>query len=449
MTGLILKSTRVATPAGLVPAAIEINAGRIVAIHDHSARPPGLALIDHGDLLIMPGAVDVHVHLNEPGRTEWEGFATGTMAASAGGVTTVADMPLNSSPVTTTVEALNAKRAAASEGQLRVDVILHGGLVAGSAGEVGHLAREGVAAIKAFMCHSGIDEFPAAGPEDLRAAMRVLASLGLPLLAHAELVTPVDGAIDDPRSHAAWEASRPESFEVEAIALLIDLCRETRCPVHIVHLAAASALPMLAAARAEGLPITVETCPHYLAFCSESVPHGATLYKCAPPLRGAANREALWAALADGTIDLVASDHSPCPPAMKCLDTGDFFRAWGGIAGLELLLPATLSMALRRGIGISRVVEWLCTRPAVLAGLPQKGAIVAGGDADLAVVDTAAPWTVTSSLLHHRHTTTPYEGLQLDCRVIETWLRGHRIWHDQAPVGSPRGRLLTRRDNRI
>ncbi len=335
-------------------------------------------VLDVGELVVSPGIVDCHVHINEPGRTDWEGFTTATRAAAAGGVTTLVDMPLNCLPVTTTRAALETKLAATA-GQLCVDVGFWGGVIPGNARDLAGLARAGALGCKAFLVHSGIDEFPNATEADLRQAMPVLRALGLPLLAHAELdlggVTPEVARAGDPRAYRAYLASRPPAWEDQAIRLLVALCRETGCAVHVVHLSSASSLPTLRAAKAEGLPITVETCPHYLCLEAETIPDGATHFKCAPPIREHANREALWGALADGTIDLVISDHSPCTPALKLPERGDFQNAWGGIASLQLGLPAVWTEARRRGHGLHELATWMSARPAALAGLgARKGA---------------------------------------------------------------------------
>lgn len=411
-----ISSQRVMTPHGEVAATVRIAQGKIEAIdaYDPSAGE------DRGKAAILPGLVDPHVHLNEPGRTEWEGFETGTAAAAAGGVTALVDMPLNSSPVTTSVGALAAKRLAAG-GKLSVDVGFHAGLVPGNEGEIAALLDAGVLGVKAFLCHSGIDEFPNATEKELRAVMPLLAERGVPLLAHAEVVHDAP-PMADPRRYADYVASRPPSFERDAIALMIDLCRETGCRTHIVHLADAGSLPMLAAARAEGLPLTVETCPHYLTFAAEDIPEGATEYKCAPPIRDTANREGLWQGLKDGVIDFIASDHSPCPPDMKCRDEGRFDLAWGGISSLQLTLPIVWTEASRRGHTLSEVVDWLCHRPADLVGV--QAGIEVGKPANLVVFDPEASSTVRGTELEHRHKLTPYEGRELRGVVQSTYLRG-------------------------
>lgn len=411
-----LRSRRVVMADGERPAAIDVREGCIAAIDDYDSG----GAEDLGALAILPGMVDVHVHLNEPGRTDWEGFMTGTTAAAAGGTTLVVDMPLNSSPVTTTVAALAAKRAAA-DGRLSCDVGFYGGLVPGNEKELAGLVDAGVLGIKAFLCHSGIDDFPAATERELRAAMPLLAERDVPLLAHAELVTSQPPPAN-PRSYAAFVASRPPQFERDAIALLIDLCRQTRCRTHIVHLADAGSLPMLQAARDEGLPLTVETCPHYLLFDAEGIPDGATEFKCTPPIRSRANREQLWQGLADGVIDFIASDHSPCPPELKRREEGSFDAAWGGISSLQLLLSAVWTEASRRGCSLADVVEWLALRPAAFLG--RSATLQPGRAATFVAFDSDATFAVHGNELKHRHPLTPYEGREMRGVVQQTWIRG-------------------------
>ena len=390
-------------------------------------RSPTSDIHDVGDLVVMAGIVDTHVHVNEPGRTEWEGFETATRAAAAGGVTTIVDMPLNSVPATTTLAALELKASAARGAD--IEVAYWGGVVPGNAGELEALADAGVRGFKCFLSPSGVAEFESVEAADLRAALPILRRCRRPLLAHAEwpaALQPVP-ASGDPRAYATWLESRPPDAELAAIELLISLAREFRTHIHIVHLAAAEAIPLLRAARTEGLPITVETCPHYLTFCAEEIPDGATLFKCAPPIRGRTHREALWQALADGVIDLIATDHSPCPLPMK--EGGDFIRAWGGIAALELGLPAVWTGASARGLSIERVSQWLSAAPARLADLDdRKGSIAAGKDADLVIWDPDAEFRVDERRLHQRHKRTPYAGLTLRGRVIETHARGRVVY---------------------
>ncbi|MCB9728722.1 MAG: allantoinase AllB [Deltaproteobacteria bacterium] len=438
------------TPGGVLDGVVTIEGERIAAVGPR-AEHRGPEPIDLGELWLLPGLVDGHVHLNEPGRTEWEGFVTATRAAAVGGVTTLVDMPLNCIPVTTSVAALEAKLAAC-RGELSVDCGFWGGVVPGNAAELGPLVRAGVLGAKAFLCHSGIDDFPDTPEADLRPAMRALAEAGAPLLAHAELEQPVDAeALEglSPGGYERWLRSRPAAWEDAAIALLIALCRETGCAVHIVHLSSASALPLLAAARAEGLPVTVETCPHYLCLSAEQVPPGDTTWKCAPPIRGADNRDALWQGLRDGVIDQVVSDHSPCTPALKHLERGDFDAAWGGIASLQLGLRAVWTEARGRGFALSDVVRWMAEAPARIAGLAaRKGGIAVGMDADLVAFDPDARARVDGGKLLHRHKITPYQGAELWGEVRCTWLRGAVVQEGGVPVGEPRGRTLLGRMDR-
>jgi len=430
---LVIRSRRVVTPEGERAAAIHVVGGAIAAVAPWDEVPAGAALSDVEDLAVLPGLVDTHVHVNEPGRTEWEGFATATRAAAAGGITTLVDMPLNAVPPTTTREAFAAKRAAA-RGQCAIDVGFWGGVVPGNAGELVGLVVDGVRGFKCFLIDSGAPEFGWVGEAELAPAMGILADLGVPLLCHAELAGPIDRAAAslaaaDPRAYLTWLRSRPPEAEDEAIALIARLCRDTGARTHVVHHSAAAALPRIAAARAEGLPLTAETCPHYLHFVAESIPDGATAFKCAPPIREAANRELLWRALAEGTLDLVASDHSPCTPALKAEEAGDFVAAWGGIAGLQVGLPVTWTEARRRGHGLADLVRWMAAAPARLAGLTgRKGAIAPGCDADLVVFDPDARFVVERAALRHKNPVCPYVGDELTGVVHTTYLRGHPIW---------------------
>lgn len=433
-------SRRVITPKGERAGAVLVRAGRIVEVVDVSSVAPGTPTEDVGDLVLMPGLVDSHVHVNAPGRTEWEGFDTATRAAAAGGVTTIVDMPLNSSPVTTTRDALLRKLDAA-QGRAHVDCAFWGGLVPGGAGALGPLLDAGARGAKAFLCHSGIDEFKAVGESDLRAALPILAERGKPLLVHAELATDGAPAAGDPRRYSTYLATRPPSWEREAIALLLRLCRELRAPIHVVHLSAAGAARLVAEARKEGLPLTAETCPHYLALAAEEVEDGRTEFKCAPPVRERANLEALWDALLDGTIGLVVSDHSPCPPLMKQSERGDFMAAWGGIASLQLALPVVWSEARRRGVPLSRLAAWMAEAPARLAGLQTRGRIAAGCHADLVAFDPDATFRVEQAMLHQRHKLTPYLGRTLHGVVRKTWLHGRPVFSGGSFNGAPCGAL--------
>ncbi len=439
------------TPRGVEPATVLVRAGRITGVHAWNDAPRDAELHDFGDAVLLPGLVDTHVHINEPGRTEWEGFWTATRAAAAGGVTTLVDMPLNCVPETIDVEALEAKRLAA-HGKTWVDWAAWGGVVRGNADKLKPLAHAGVPGFKCFLIDSGVEGFAWADERELRLVMAELQGTGLPLLAHAEAAGPVSAATHtlndagaDWRRYATHLASRPDEAEVEAIALLLRLAEEFATPVHIVHLASARAVPMLAAARRRGVPVTVETCAQYLWFAAEAIPDGATEYKCAPPIRSAENREALWRALEEGVIDFVATDHSPCPPEMKHRDEGRFDKAWGGIASLGLALPVLWTAMERRGLPLEHIGTWMGTGPARLAGLTgKKGAIAEGADADFAVFDPGAEWTVTPDDLHFRHKLSPYLGAELRGRVLETWLRGERVYGAGEFEGVPRGKELVK-----
>jgi allantoinase len=445
MTLRALRGRRVVQPHRVGPAVVLVRDG---VIEDVVAEaPPGVEVVDVGSLAISPGVVDCHVHMNEPGRTEWEGFETATRAAAAGGVTTVVDMPLNSVPVTTTRAALDAKLAA-SEGRCWVDVGFWGGVVPDNTRDLAGLAEGGVLGCKAFLVHSGIDDFPNATERDLTEAMPVLRDHGLPLLAHAELDLGAEVTEPSPRAYRRYLQSRPPAWEDEAIRLLVDLCRRTRCAVHVVHLSSASSIPILRQARREGLPITVETCPHYLCLEAESIPDGATLFKCAPPIRDHANREALWEGLFEGVIDFIITDHSPCTPALKLADSGDFEHAWGGIASLQLGLAAVWTEARRRGADLVQLAAWMSAGPAAFAGLARrKGRIAPGFDADLVVWDPDASFVPERDQLFFRHRVSPYLGASLTGRVHETILRGVPVFDGVGHPAGPVGRRVLGRDS--
>ena len=439
------RSRRVVTPEGVRPACVRAADGTIASVEAWDAAPAGV--IDFGDAVLMPGVVDAHVHVNEPGRTEWEGFETATRAAAAGGVTTICDMPLNSVPVTTTPEAVASKKAALA-GRIAVDVALWGGLVPANARALPRLLAEGLPGCKCFLVPSGIEEFPNVSRADLETAMPDVARLGSVLLAHAELPGPIEEAEAsaaglDPRTYASWLVSRPRRAEDDAIALLLDLAERHGCRVHVVHLSSADSLPALRSARRRGVPVTVETCPHYLTFAAEEIGDGRTEFKCAPPIRETENRERLWEGLADGTIDMVVSDHSPCTPDLKAGDRGDFVAAWGGIASLQLSLPALWTGARDRGFGVVDVARWLCAAPARLAGLgDRKGTLEPGRDADLVVWYPDEEFSVTPALLRHRHKVTPYAGRSLFGRVAATYLRGEPVFDRGGFPGPLAGRWL-------
>ena len=444
---LTIRSTRVVLPEGERPASIRIERGLIEAVDSWSAGRADV--IDFGDFVISPGIVDTHVHVNEPGRTEWEGFDTATRAAAAGGVTTIVDMPLNSIPATTTAEALEIKRRAAS-GQCHVDVGFWGGVVPGNEEHLDALVDAGVRGFKCFLVPSGVDEFPAVGEADLRRAMPVLARRNVPLLVHAEVPQQLKDWATHPThpTHASYRdylATRPPEAEVEAIRLMVGLAREFGVHTHIVHVAAAEAVAEIERAKAGRVPISAESCPHYLTFASEEIPGGATEFKCAPPIRESRHRAALWDGLRRGVLDLIATDHSPAPPAMKC--RGDFMRAWGGIASLELSLAAvwTYSSLETSDSRLARfsLSRWMSERPASLAGLgDRKGRIVPGLDADLVVWDPDDEFTVDAAALQQRHKLTPYAGRRLRGRVMATFVRGERVWDDGRLLAASTGVLV-------
>jgi allantoinase len=442
---LIVRSQRAVLPTGVRPADVRVENGRIVRVAAHGEEAGDVPVLDAGAHVLLPGLVDTHVHINEPGRTDWEGFEHATRAAAAGGVTTLVDMPLNSIPATTTVAGLMAKRAAAA-GRIHVDVGFWGGVVPGNAGDLEPLARAGALGFKCFLCPSGVDEFPHVTEADLNDALREIAALRLPLLAHAELpdllVTPP--VSDDVRRYDTWLQSRPPVSEAAAIDLLIQLSTAFNARVHIVHLASADALPALRAARVANPAVTVETCPHYLSFSAEEIEDGATAFKCAPPIRSKRHQDGLWRGLLEGDIDLIATDHSPAPPAMKGLIEGNFLSAWGGIASLQLGLAAVWSGAASRDVRLDQLARWLSEGPARLAGLDdRKGAIAVGRDADLVVWDPDVEWTVDPSTLYHRHAVTPYAGRRLRGRVLQTLLRGQVVFADGRSTDDASGVILS------
>ena len=440
-------SSRVITPDGVRPAAVVVEQGRIQALLAPEDAPRAALLHQFGDLVLLPGLVDSHVHVNEPGRTEWEGFATATRAAAAGGYTTLVDMPLNCLPETTTVAALEAKRTAAA-GQCRVDWAPWGGLTGLNHAHLAPLADAGVAGFKCFLVDPGIDGFTMISEQELEAALPTLAATGLPLLVHAELAAHLytGGDADDWQQYATYLRSRPDEAELAAIRMLIGLCRKYAFPLHIVHLSTALALEDLAQARAEGLPVTVETCPHYLHFFAEEIPAGGTLFKCAPPIRSRTNREALWQGLRDGIIDLIATDHSPCPPSMK---EGDFRKAWGGVASLSVAISVIWTEMRQRGLPLEDLARWMSAQPAKLAGLEKhKGAIAAGYDADLVVFDPDAHFTLSTEDLQYRHLVSPYLGESLHGKVRATFVRGNAVYPEGSFSDPPVGKEQ-RREARI
>jgi allantoinase len=437
---------RVITPEGIRPAAILVERERIKAVVSPNEVPgDGCQIRDFGEAAVLPGLVDSHVHINDPGRSEWEGFEPATRAAAAGGYTLLVDMPLNCLPATTTVDALKAKRAAA-QGRCRVDWAAWGGVVQDNQSHIEALASAGVSGFKCFLINPGIDGFTMVTEQQLRAALPHVAQTGLPLLVHAELPGPVDRATQtlakaDWRSYSTYLQSRPDEAELAAIRLMLSLCREYGFRLHIVHLSTSQALPELRAARSEGLAVTVETCPHYLHLCAETIANGATLNKCAPPIRSRENREQLWQALNDGTIDLVVTDHSPCPPGMKRLAEGNFQTAWGGIASLSVALPLMWTEASRRGFTLLDLARWMAAEPARLAGCDgRKGRIAAGYDADFVVFASDSEFMVTEEKLHYRHPVSAYLGETLRGVVKATYLRGNPVFAEGKFPGEPVGR---------
>jgi len=438
---VVFRARRVITTAGEVARCVGVRNGSIVAIEPYDAELDADRVIElDSDEVLLPGLVDSHVHVNDPGRSEWEGFASATRAAAAGGVTTIIDMPLNSIPPTTDVAALEVKRKTAT-GQAFVDVGFWGGAVPGNLADLRGLHDAGVFGFKCFLLHSGVDEFPHLEPDDLQAAMREVRSFGALMIVHAEDSHAIDHA---PTAHGEsyrdFLASRPRGAENLAIAQVIELARWTGCRMHVLHLSSSDALPMIRSARRDGLQLTVETCPHYLTFSAEEIADGATQFKCCPPIREADNRELLWQGVADGTIDCIVSDHSPCTPELKRFDIGDFGVAWGGISSLQLGLPAIWTEARRRGHALTDVVRWMASGPAAQAGLLRKGQIARGYAADLCVFAPDDAFVVDVERLHHKNPVTPYAGRPLAGVVRSTWLRGERI----DLTDQPRGRLLTR-----
>jgi allantoinase len=440
---LLIRAPRAVVDGAERAAAIGVSDGRIVHVGDLDGHHDAAKTLDLGDdVVLLPGLVDSHVHICEPGNTEWEGFATATRAAAVGGITTLVDMPLDSVPTTVSTGALEVKRKAAS-GQCSVDVGFWGGAVPWNLDELEGLHGAGVLGFKCFLADSGSDDFPPLDISQMEAALRVLKPLGAPLLVHAEsaeaaaTIPPASG-----RSYAAYLASRPRGLENLAVAQLIEATRKTGGRAHLLHLSSSDALPMIASARSDGLRLTAESCPHYLSLTAEEIRDGDTAFKCSPPIREAANRDLLWQGLEQGTLDLIVSDHSPCTPDMKELATGDFGPAWGGVSSLQLTLPAIWTEARRRGVPLADVVRWMAEGPARLAGLVRKGRIASGCDADFAVFAPDDPFVVDPSRLEHRHPVTPYAGRTLHGVVRQTILHGRPV-----DLGSPRGRLLSRDDD--
>jgi allantoinase len=446
---LLVTGRRVVTPEGTRPAAIAIRNGIIVAVTRPDEAPRDAPVLDAGDAVVMPGIIDTHVHADEPGRVDWEGFESATRAAAAGGITMIVDMPVHAVPPTTRPDALRLKIALA-ETQAWIDVGFWAGLGRGDASYVRALCAAGAFGFKAYLIPPGADGLREVDEGELRLALPLLRECGVPLIVHAEMPAPIerawaelaaDGA--DARLYANWLRARPIAAENEAVALLIELAREFETPIHVSHLSGADMLPDLRRARAAGVPITIEASPHYLHFAAEEIPDGATEFKCAPPIREFVHREALWEALGDGTIDTLASAHAPCPPELKRPDTGDFASAWPGIAGIQLMLPVVWTGAHVRGFSPHHLAEWLCAAPARLLGLEQrKGSIAPGRDADLVIWEDQTELRVEHSRLEQRHKMTPYDGLTLTGRVQTTMVRGEVVYDRGVIVGERRGRVM-------
>jgi allantoinase len=440
---VVWRAARVVLPDGETTADIGVQGMRICAIGEYGTLIAD-RIVDYGpEAVVLPGLVDSHVHVNEPGRTAWEGFATATDAAARGGVTTIVDMPLNSIPPTVGVDELRTKRSVAAQ-KTRVDLGFWGGAIPGNLANLRPLHDAGVFGFKAFMLPSGVDEFPPI--DDLPGVLAELATFDGLLVVHAEDCATIDSApAAGGRSYRDFVASRPDAAELRAIKAVVDAAQTTGGRVHLLHVSSVDSLDLLEKARADGVRITAETCPHYLTFAAEDVPDGATQYKCCPPIRSAANRERLWTALRGGVLDIVVSDHSPCTPDLKNLDTGDFGTAWGGISSLQLGISAVWTNAAARGFAIADVVRWMSSGPAELIGLPAKGRLAVGADADCCVFDPTEAFVVDGKSLAHKNKITPYAGLTLTGRVTQTWLRGRQIFDSTAANDLPRtGRLLER-----
>ena len=446
---LIIRSSRVVTPEIVRPASVHVRGGTIAALGGWGEIPSDVPLVEAGDAAVMPGLVDSHVHVNEPGRTRWEGFATATRAAAAGGITTLVDMPLNSVPPTTTLAGFREKLLAA-EGQCHIDTAFWGGVVPGNTGELNPLLDAGVRGFKCFLIHSGVDEFPPVAEENLLEAMPELERRGAVLLVHAELPEPIEKASaelknENPRDYQTFLKSRPRDAENKAVELMIRLCRATGTRVHIVHHSSSDVLPLLKAARREGLPLTVETCPHYLTFAAEEIPDGATHFKCCPPVRERENRERLWEALKDGVIDMIVSDHSPCTADLKLMERGDFLEAWGGIAALQFTLPVIWTQSEKRGFGLCELSRWMSEAPARLAGLDKrKGRIAVGFDADVIIFEPEKEFRVRREIIEFKNKLTPYEGMNLRGVVETAFVRGEKVYERGKLADRPAGELLTK-----
>ncbi|CAH3193373.1 unnamed protein product [Porites evermanni] len=444
---LIIKGNRIVLPDCISSGSISVKNGKIVGIEKGlhtNDRTLEAKVLDAGDLVIMPGVVDSHVHVNEPGRTDWEGFATATQAAAAGGITTIVDMPLNSIPPTTTLDGFYTKLKSARN-KCWTDVAFWGGVVPGNQAEIKPMVNAGIKGFKCFLIHSGVDEFPCVAENDVRLAMKQMQGTDAVFLFHAEVELPAEAesTSKDPAKYNTFLQSRPEAMENQAIELVIKLCTEYRVPCHIVHLSSASALPMIRKARKEGVPLTIETTHHYLSLLAEDVPDGATQFKCCPPVRDAANQEALWEALKSRDIDLVISDHSPCTVDLKLLDRGDFMAAWGGIAGVQYGLSIFWSQASTRGFSLHDVVRVMCEEPTKLSRLShRKGKIAVGMDADFVLWDPEEAVVIDQKITRHKNKVTPYHNMKLRGVVHKTMLRGNVVYERDRVCDHPAGQLL-------
>ncbi|MBT4554394.1 MAG: allantoinase AllB [Candidatus Marinimicrobia bacterium] len=436
-----IASQKVLTLEGEKPAAILIKGEKILDVVSIENIPENCPTEDMGNNMIMPGLVDVHVHINEPGRTDWEGFETATKAAAAGGITTIVDMPLNCIPVTTTVDALNQKIIATKD-QLWIDCGFYGGLIPDNIQDLESLADAGVLGFKAFLSPSGIDEFPNISEKHLREALHILAKKGIPVLVHAELENGATSS-EENKTYKYFQESRPKSWENNAIKLLIQLCREFNVHIHIVHLSSADILPEIAQTRKDGFPLTVETCPHYLHFSSERISDGDTRFKCAPPIWNGENRENLWAGLEEGIINFITSDHSPCTPELKNLEAGNFEKAWGGISSLQFALPVIWTECKQRGYSLEQLINWMSKQPAKFIGKDQqKGQISPGFDADLVCWNPDKKYIIKKEAIHHKNKLTPYEGESLYGVVNATFLRGQKVYENGQFLGKSKGKII-------
>ena len=437
---LVIRAGRALVEAAIKPATVAIRGGVITEIGGADAEfdSAETATLDD-DQVLLPGMIDTHVHINDPGRSDWEGFETATRAALKGGYTTLVDMPLNSLPSTVSVDALEEKKAAA-QGNCFVDMGFWGGAIPGNKSDLAPLHGSGVFGFKCFLADSGVPEFPPLDADQLNEHLDEIARLGSLMIIHAEDPTTLDAAPHVPgRAYADFLASRPDASEVEAIRVVIDAVRRSGARAHILHLSSAEALPLIRAAKQEGLPLTVETCPHYLSFAAETILEGSTAHKCCPPIRSRDNQDRLWEALRDGTIDCVVSDHSPSTAELKQMEIGDFATAWGGVAAIQVAFTAVWTAARHRGFGLADVVRWMCERPAEIVGMRGKGAIAIGNSADLIAYAPDERWIVDVDELEHKNKISPYDGLELSGRTVTTWLRGHRADTERAD-----GRFISR-----